>query len=103
MAFGAVGFGGLGESLFAVVTDAAMLILAVRILGHLQVFLFHLEDFGMAIGAFSLMLVHMGFMAEENGSGAPLGLKFNVSAARFFLLGISEAEYREAQDAKTDH
>lgn len=103
MAFGTVGFGGLAKSLFTVVTDATMFILAVRILRHLQVFLFHLEDFGVAIGAFCFMLVHMGFVAEENRSGAPLGFKFNVPATRFFLLGIGDAEYREAQDAKADH
>jgi len=103
MAFGTVGFGGLAKSLFTVVTDATMFILAVRILRHLQVFLFHLEDFGVAIGAFRLMLVHMGFVAEQNGSSASLGFKFNVPATGFFLLGIGDAEYREAQDAKADH
>jgi hypothetical protein len=92
MALGAVGFGGLTERLFAVVADATMLILAVHILRHLQIFFFHLEDFGMAVGAFGLVLVHMGFVTEENGSGAPLGFKFNVPAARFFLLGIGDAE-----------
>jgi len=102
MAFGAVGFGRLAESLFAVVADAAMLILAVHILRHLQIFLFHLEDFGMAVGAFGLVLVYMGFVTEENGAGAPLGFKFNVPAACFFLLGRGDAECREAQDADAD-
>jgi hypothetical protein len=103
MAFGTIGFGGLAEGLLAIVTDAAMLILAMRILRHLQVFLFHLEDLGVTIGAFSLMLVYMRFVAEENRSRAPLGFKFNIPATRFFLLGIGDAEYREAQDAKANH
>jgi hypothetical protein len=102
MAFDAVGFGGLAERLCAVVADAAMLIRAMHILRHLQIFLFHFENFGMAISAFGLVLVYMGFMAEQNGAGAPLGLKFNVPAARFFLLGRGDAECREAQDADAD-
>lgn len=102
MAFGTVGFARLAESLFAFVTDAAMFILAVGVLRHLQIFLFHLEDFGVAVGAFGLVLVYMGFMAEQDGTGAPLGFKFNVPAARFFLLGRGDAEGREAQDADAD-
>jgi len=102
MAFGTIGFGGLAESLLAVVADAAMFILAVCILCHLQVFLFHLEDFGVAIGAFSLVLIHMGFVAEKNRSRAPLGFKFNVPAARFFLLGRGDPKSRKAQDADAD-
>jgi len=84
MAFGTVGFGGLAKSLFTVVTDATMFILAVRILRHLQVFLFHLEDFGVAIGAFCFMLVHMGFVAEENRSGAPLASNLMSPPPVFF-------------------
>ena len=102
MAFGTVGFGGLAKSLFTVVTDATMFILAVRILRHLQVFLFHLEDFGVAIGAFCFMLVHMGFVAEKDGSGAPRGFKLDVPPARFLLLRRGYAECRKGQDADAD-
>jgi hypothetical protein len=102
MAFGAVGFGRLAESLFAVVADAAMLILAVRVLCHLQIFLFHLEDFGVAICAFGLVLVYMGFVTEENRSGASLGFKLDVPASGLFLLRGGDTERREAQDADAD-
>jgi len=102
MAFGAVGFGCLAKRLFSVVTDAAMFILAVRILRHLQIFLFHLEDFGVAIGAFGLVLVYMGFVTEENRSGASLGFKLDVPASGLFLLRGGDTECREAQDADAD-
>lgn len=102
MALGAVGFGGLAESLFAVVADAAMLILAVRILRHLQILFFHLEDFGVTVGAFGLVLVHMGFVAEKNGAGAPLGFELDIPPARFLLLRIGDAECRKGQDADAD-
>jgi hypothetical protein len=102
MAFGAVGIGGLAERLLAVVTDAAMLILAVGVLGHLQIFFFHLEDLGVTVGAFGLVLVHMGFVAEKYGSGAPLGFKLDIPAAGLFLLRIGDAERRKGQDADAD-
>ena len=102
MALGAVGFGGLTERLFAVVADATMLILAVHILRHLQIFFFHLEDFGMAVGAFELLLGYMVLMTEQDRAGAPFCFKFNVPAARFFLLGRGDPKSRKAQDADAD-
>jgi hypothetical protein len=52
MAFGAIGFRRLAESLLAVVAYAAVLVLTVSLFVHLQIFSFHLEDFRMSIGAF---------------------------------------------------
>lgn len=102
MAFGAVGFGCLAKRLFSVVTDAAMFILAVRILRHLQIFLFHLKDFRVAIGAFLFGLIDMVFVAEENRSGAPRGFKLDIPASGLFLLGRGNAKRRKAQDADAD-
>jgi len=102
MALAAVGFGGLAESFLAVVANAAMFILAVRFFRHLQIFLFHLEDFCMAVGAFGLVLVHMGFMAEKNGAGASRGLKLDVPPARLLLLRIGDTECRKGQDTDAD-
>ena len=102
MAFGTVGFACLGEHLFAVVADPAMFILAVRIFCHLQIFLFHFEDFGVAVGAFELLLGYMVLMTEQDRAGAPFCFKFNVPAARFFLLGRGDPKSRKAQDADAD-
>jgi hypothetical protein len=44
----------------------------------------------------------MGFVTEENGSGASLGFKLDVPASGLFLLGRGNAKRRKAQDAEAD-
>jgi hypothetical protein len=67
-----------------------------------MILFFHLEDFGVTVGAFGLVLVHMGFVAEKDGSGAPRGFKLDVPPARFLLLRRGYAECRKGQDADAD-
>jgi len=102
MAFGAVGFRSLAESLFAVMTNPAKLILSMRFLRHLEIFFFHLEDLRVAVRAFQLMLVHVRLRAEKNGSRASFGLKFDITSAHLLGLGIGEVESRKTQDAYAD-
>ncbi len=102
MAFGAVGILILAESFCAVMAYPAVLILTMSLSGHLQVFFFHLENFGVAVGAFQFVLIDMGFMAEEDRAAAPLGFKFDVPAADFFLLSIGHIEGGKTQNANTD-
>lgn len=102
MAFGAVGFLILAESLRAVMANAAMLVLSVGFLCHLQIFFLHLEDFGVTVRAFQLLLSYMGFMTEGDGTGAALGFKFDVPAAHFFLLGIGHLKSCKTQNTNTD-
>jgi len=90
MAFGAVGFLILAESLRAVMANAAMLVLSVGFLRHLQIFFLHLEDFGVTVRAFQLVLSYMKFVTEGDRTGAALGFKLDVPAAHLFLLGIGQ-------------
>jgi hypothetical protein len=102
MAFGAVGFRILAESFIAVVAYAAVLILAVSLFGHLQIFFFHFEDFCVAIGAFLFGLINVVFVAEEDGAATPLGFEFNIPAAGFFLLGIGRIDGCKTQNTNSD-
>ena len=85
MTLGTVGICRLAEGLFAVMTDAAMFILAMGRLGHFQIFFFHFENFCVTIGTFRFVLAHVRLMAEENRPGASFGFKFYIPAPHFLL------------------
>jgi hypothetical protein len=102
MAFGAIGFLALAESLIAVVAYAAVLVFAMSLFGHFQVFFFHLEDFRVTIGAFLFGLINVVFVAEENGAATSLGFEFNIPAACFFLLPVGHVEGCKTQNTNSD-
>jgi hypothetical protein len=102
VALGAVGIGGLTESLLPVVADPAMFVLPVGFFGHFQILLFHGENLGMAVCALGLVLAYMGFMTENDGVRS-LGRKFNVPSPDLLRLGKSDAQNGEATDTDGDH
>jgi hypothetical protein len=99
MAFGAIAVFVLAESFLPVVAYPAKLILPMIRLGHLDIRLFHGKDLGVAIRAFLLLPVHMGFMAEGNRVGAA-GSKLYISSPDFFRLPKSDAQRHTAKNAK---
>jgi uncharacterized membrane protein YvlD (DUF360 family) len=91
MAFGTICIRRLGEGLFTIMTNAAMFVLAMFFFGHFQIFFFHFENFGVAIGAFRLVLAHVRFMAEKYRTGASFGFKFYIPTAHLFPLSVNQA------------
>lgn len=79
------------ESLLAIMTSAAKLPLRKRGLGDFALALFHLEKFGMAVGAFSLLLSRVRLVAKDDRARAALGFKLNIAAAYFLRLGVGRA------------
>jgi hypothetical protein len=71
-------------------------------LEHFGFALFHLEYFGMAVGAFELMLVDVGLMAKRYHPGAPSRFKPDIAPSHFFLLSIAHANGNEAEDTDAD-
>ena len=72
-------------------------------LHHFSFALFHLEYFGMAVGAFELMLVDVGLMAKRYHPRASSRFKLDIAAAHFFLLSIAYANGNKAEDTDADN
>lgn len=71
-------------------------------LHHFSFAFLHLEYFGMAIGAFKLLLVDVVLMAKRYHPGAPSRFKLYIAAAYLFLLSIAHANRNKAENTNTD-
>ncbi len=71
-------------------------------LHHFGFALFHLEYFGMAVGALELLLIDMVLMAKGHRPGAPSRFEPDVAPAYLFLLSIARANRNKAEDTDAD-
>ena len=71
-------------------------------LKHFGFALFHLEYFGMAVGAFKLMLADVGLMAKSYRPRTSSRFKLDVAPAYFFLLSIAHPDGNKAENTNTD-
>jgi hypothetical protein len=101
MAFGAVGFGGLGKGLLAVVADPAVFVLPVGLFGHLQVLFFHGKNLGVAIRALGFVRAHMDFMAEDNRVRS-FGGELDLSSPNLLRLGKSDSQGDQTNNANAN-
>ncbi len=106
MAFGTVSFSGCTESLLAIMAGAAEFTLLESSLGDRIGTLFHLENFGMAVRAFQLVLRGVGLVAESyRPQGAAFGFKLDIPSPHFrrrLLLGIGHSPGSEANHGHDD-
>jgi len=64
--FGAIRLFLGAESFFPIMANATVFALREIGLGHFEITLFRLENFGMAVSAFNLMLVDVALMTEND-------------------------------------
>jgi len=84
------------------ITESYFTIMASGTLHHFGFALFHLEYFGMAFGAFELMLVDVGLMAKSYRPRTSSRFKPDVAPAYFFLLSIAPPNGNKAEDTDAD-
>jgi hypothetical protein len=71
-------------------------------LEHFGFALFHLEYFGMAVGAFELMLVNVGLMAKRYHPRTSSRFKLDVAPTYFFLLSIAHPNGNKAENTDAE-
>jgi hypothetical protein len=101
MAFGAVGFGGLGKGLLAIVADPAVFVLPVGLFGHLQVLLLHGKNLGVAVRALGFVRAHMDFVAEGNRVRS-FGGELDLPSPNLLRLGESNSQGDEINNANAN-
>ncbi len=72
-------------------------------LHHFSFAFLHLKYFGMAVGAFELLLIDVGSMAKCYRPRASSRFKSDVASAHFFLLSVAHANGDKAEDTNDDN